>query len=265
MTNQVLFIQGGGEDAHDKWDDKIVESLERELGSDYAIRYPRMPHEADPTYAAWKAALKRQFDRRDDGAILIGHSIGGTILIRTLADEPPTLTFAGIFLIAAPFVGDGGWQSEDIKPLSDLGARLSEQTPIYTQAIPQAVVRRLSGRDHPVHSGASECRWEGVVQLRCYPHPSILFAIRSQWRSHASSGRQSDVLVDRVAGRRGNATKCAIGVLPITYQGDINRCPVGRPLVVIVLNANLRSCVWMHAGVQPVAQISGSIESMNCD
>ena len=95
MTTQVLFIQGGGENVHDKWDNRIVDSLERELGRDYAVRYPRMPHEAEPAYAAWKAALKRQFDRLDDGAILIGHSIGGTILIRTLADEPPRRTCAG--------------------------------------------------------------------------------------------------------------------------------------------------------------------------
>jgi predicted alpha/beta hydrolase family esterase len=174
MTHQVLFIQGGGEDAHDKWDNRMVESLERELGPDYAVRYPRMPHEADPKYAPWKAALERQLARLDEGAILIGHSIGGTILIRTLADEPPTLTVAGIFLIAAPFVGDGGWQNEDIEPFSDLGARLSKQTPIflyhgskdetaplehvylYAQTIPQAVVRRLSGRDHQLNNDMSE-------------------------------------------------------------------------------------------------------------
>jgi predicted alpha/beta hydrolase family esterase len=174
MTNQVLFIQGGGEETHDKWDNKLVESLKRELGPGYAVRYPRMPHEADPKYAAWKAALRRQLDRLDDGAILIGHSIGGTILIRTLADEPPTATVGGIFLIAAPFVGDGGWQSDDIEPLPDLGARLSEQTPIYlyhgskdetapfghvhlyAQSIPHAVVRRLSGRDHQLNNDMSE-------------------------------------------------------------------------------------------------------------
>jgi len=174
MTTQVLFIQGGGENVHDRWDNKIVESLERELGRDYAVRYPRMPHEADPKYAAWKAALKQQFDRLDDGAILIGHSIGGTILIRTLADEAPRRTCAGIFLIAAPFVGDGGWPSEDIEPLSDLGARLSPQTPIYlyhgskddtapvahvnlyAQAIPHAVVRQLPGRDHQLNNDMSE-------------------------------------------------------------------------------------------------------------
>ncbi len=174
MTHQVLFVQGGGEDVHDKWDNKIVESLERELGRDYAVHYPRMPHEADPAYAAWKAALKRQFDRLGEGAILVGHSVGGTILIRAVADEPPAVTFAGIFLIAAPFVGAGGWPSEDIEPLSDLGARLPEQTPIYlyhgskdetapfghlhlyAQAIPQAVVRGLSGRDHQLNNDLSE-------------------------------------------------------------------------------------------------------------
>jgi predicted alpha/beta hydrolase family esterase len=174
MTRTVLFVQGGGEDAHDHWDNKLVESLERELGPEYTIRYPRMPHEADPKYAAWRAALERHFDRLDAGAILIGHSIGGTILIRTLADGPATRTFAGIFLMAAPFVGKGGWQSEDVEPLSDLGVRLSSHTPIYlyhgskdetappghlllyAHAIPHAVVRRLSGRDHQLNNDMSE-------------------------------------------------------------------------------------------------------------
>ena len=104
MTDQVLFIQGRGEDTHEEWDNGIRESLERELGPDYAIRYPRMPHEADPKYAAWKAALKRHFVELDEGAILIGHSIGGAILIRTLADDPPNLSVGGVFFIAAPFL-----------------------------------------------------------------------------------------------------------------------------------------------------------------
>ena len=170
MTIQVLFVQGGGKRVHDEWDNKIVDSLERELGPDYTVRYPRMPNEANPTYADWKAGLKREFAGFDDGAILIGHSIGGTILIRTIVDDPPKQTIGGIFLIAAPFVGDGGWPSEDIDPLSDVGAALPEEAPIflyhgnkdetapfghvdlYAKAIPQAVVRRLSGRDHQLNN-----------------------------------------------------------------------------------------------------------------
>jgi hypothetical protein len=175
MTNQILFVQGGGgEGTHDEWDNKLVESLERELGPDYRIRYPRLPHEADPKYAAWKAVLETEFATLDDGAIFVGHSIGGTILIHALAENPPALTLGGIFLIAAPFVGAGGWPSEDIEPLADLGERLPGHTPIYlyhgnndetvpfghvdlySRAIPQAVVRRLFGRNHQLNDDMSE-------------------------------------------------------------------------------------------------------------
>jgi Predicted esterase of the alpha/beta hydrolase fold len=112
MKKQVLFIQGGGAGAHDEWDNKLVDSLRRELGPGYEIRYPRMPNEADPSYPTWKAALAEEIARLDDGAILIGHSIGGTILINALAEASPNRKLAGVFLIAAPFVGAGGWPSE---------------------------------------------------------------------------------------------------------------------------------------------------------
>ena len=174
MTNQVLFVQGGGENTHDEWDNKLVASLERELGPDYEIRYPRMPNEADPKYALWNSAIKKEFAKFNDGAVLVGHSLGGTILINVLAEEPPDWAPSGIFLIAAPFVGEGGWPSEDIKPISDLGARLPEQSRVYLyhgsedeiapfehiglyeKAIPQAVVRRLARRDHQLNENMSE-------------------------------------------------------------------------------------------------------------
>jgi hypothetical protein len=47
MTNQVLFIQGGGKRVHDEWDDKSVDSLERELGQDCVVHYPRVWRTAD--------------------------------------------------------------------------------------------------------------------------------------------------------------------------------------------------------------------------
>jgi predicted alpha/beta hydrolase family esterase len=48
-----------------------------------------MPNEADPTYARWKAALENELAKLHDGAIMVGHSIGGTILINVLGEEPP--------------------------------------------------------------------------------------------------------------------------------------------------------------------------------
>jgi|SRR5688572_11818058 len=99
MPHQLLFIQGGGADgAHDEWDNKLVDDLGRELGPDFEIRYPLMPHEADPRYSRWKAALMHEFGKLDDGAILVGHSIGGTMLINALVEEPPDLELGGIVL-----------------------------------------------------------------------------------------------------------------------------------------------------------------------
>ena len=174
MTRQVLFIQGGGAGVHDQWDNKLVDSLRRELGPGYEIRYPRMPDEANPSYAEWKAALATEIAALDDGAVLIGHSIGGTVLINALATTPPGRELAGIILVAAPFVGPGGWPSEDIKPIAYLGARLPPEVPVYlyhgsaddiapvahaelyAAAIPGAIVHRLDGRNHQLDDDLGE-------------------------------------------------------------------------------------------------------------
>jgi predicted alpha/beta hydrolase family esterase len=88
-TRQILFIQGGGPGAHDEWDDKLVESLRRQLGGGFEVRYPRMPDEGDPSYARWSAAIRREMPNLDDGAVVAGHSVGATILINALAEQPP--------------------------------------------------------------------------------------------------------------------------------------------------------------------------------
>jgi predicted alpha/beta hydrolase family esterase len=174
MTKQILFVQGGGEGTHDEWDNRLVASLKRELGPGYEIRYPYMPNEGDPSYDAWKVKLLNEIEALEDGAILVGHSLGGTILINAIAEQPPKRKLAGIFLIAAPFVGGGGWPSEDINPPKGMGARLPAGVPVYlyhgsadetapiahlalyAEAFPRAHVRRLEGRDHQLNEDLSE-------------------------------------------------------------------------------------------------------------
>jgi pimeloyl-ACP methyl ester carboxylesterase len=133
-----------------------------------------MPDEADPDYRRWSAFLRQELARLDDGAILAGHSIGGTILVHTLAEQPPPRRLAGLVLIAAPFVGEGGWPSDALPPAKDLGARLPQTLPVhlfhgsaddtappahldlYAKAIPQAVPHHLKGRDHQLNNDLSE-------------------------------------------------------------------------------------------------------------
>lgn len=174
MPKQILFIQGAGEAVHDQWDNKLVESLERELGSDYAVLYPRMPEEADPRYPIWKAALLKLLDGLDNGAVLVGHSIGATILLTVLADERPKFRPGALILIAPPFIGDGGWPSEDIVARADFSAMLPAGMPIlfyhgseddivppthaglYAKTIPAAVFRFLPHRNHQLDNDLSE-------------------------------------------------------------------------------------------------------------
>ena len=173
-TRQILFIQGGGAGVHDGWDDKLFESLKRELGEGYEVRYPRMPDEGNPSYARWAPAIHRELADLDEGAVVAGHSVGGTILINALAEQATERDLAAVILISAPFVGRGGWQSDELELPSDLGARLprgvlvhvfhgldDETAPplhaeLYARAIPQAQVHRLPGHDHQLNNDLSE-------------------------------------------------------------------------------------------------------------
>jgi len=170
----VLFVQGAGRDVHAAWDSKLVESLRRELGPRYDVRYPLMPNEADPKLATWRPVLERELASLRPGAVVVGHSVGGTMTIHVLADSAPVVALGAIVLIAAPFIGDGGWQSDDVEPRADLAERLPVTVPVflyhgeddaivpvahverYAEIIPRAHVRRLAGRDHQLNDDLSE-------------------------------------------------------------------------------------------------------------
>lgn len=173
MTAQLLFVQGAGEGAHDQWDNKLVENLEGQLGGGYSIHYPRMPNEDDPRYTSWKATLVEESKLLHDGAILVGHSLGGAILLHVLAEERFIFKPRALILIAVPFIGEGGWRSDDIKARTDFAEHLPARLPVflyhgtedqivpfahvqlYAQAIPQEVLRTVPHRDHQLNNDLS--------------------------------------------------------------------------------------------------------------
>ena len=174
MTRQIVFIQGGGASVHDDWDDKLVDSLTRELGDGWEVRYPRMPDEEDPSYAQWSTAIRHEVAASDERAVVVGHSVGGTILINVLADGSTARRLGAIVLIAAPFVGLGGWPGDEFELPCDLGARLPQGVPVhvfhgladdtappshaelYARAVPHAQLHLLPGRGHQLDNDLSE-------------------------------------------------------------------------------------------------------------
>jgi pimeloyl-ACP methyl ester carboxylesterase len=133
-----------------------------------------VPDEDDPDYERWRRELEGEFEALEDGALVVGHSLGATILVRMLLQHPPERAFGAIILIAPPYVGDGDWPSAEFEFPADLGARLPDGVPVhifqglddeivppshadaYDRAIPQARLHRLPGRDHQLGDDMSE-------------------------------------------------------------------------------------------------------------
>jgi uncharacterized protein len=162
MKKQVLFIQGGGEGAYAE-DENLAASLQDALGTEYDVVYPHMPDEDDPQYEAWAAQISKELALLSDKAIIVGHSVGGAVLLRYLSEENIDRPLAGIFVIAAPYWGAEDWQAD-----------LPEELPIYlyhslddkvvpfahlggfAQKFPQATTREFGGRGHQFNNDLSE-------------------------------------------------------------------------------------------------------------
>ena len=100
MKRELLFVQGGGQGTHDKWDNELVGSLRLNLGQGYRIHYPRMPSEDDPSYALWKTALEGEFESLQDGAAKVAGraTISSCLptLVRGFPKASPSTSFTGL-------------------------------------------------------------------------------------------------------------------------------------------------------------------------
>jgi predicted alpha/beta hydrolase family esterase len=171
-ARQVLFIQGGGEGAF-LADKPLAESLRRSLGPDYQVHYPAMPNEGDPNDETWRAEIRRQLDEIGGDTLLVGHSIGAYVVVSFLVRDRGRSTLPGVFLIATPFVGEGGWQVSDLAMPEDFVEVLPSGVPIffyhprdddvvpfahlglYRQKIRQATMRELESGGHQLNNDLS--------------------------------------------------------------------------------------------------------------
>ncbi|HTE43395.1 MAG TPA: alpha/beta fold hydrolase [Steroidobacteraceae bacterium] len=126
----VLFIQGGGEGAYDE-DQSLADSLQRALGSHYEVRYPRMPAEADPNVESWKRKIASELPSVQGKVVLVAHSLGGSILLRYLAEEKVEGPIDGLFLLAAPSRDEDHWNFDDLELPADTAEKLARIPRIF--------------------------------------------------------------------------------------------------------------------------------------
>src|SRR5262245_19787463 len=106
---QVLFICGGGEGGYEA-DTKLAVSLRVALGTAYDVRYPQMPNEDTPDFG-WGRQIGKEIAAIKGQVILVGHSLGASMLLKYLSEHAINDPIGGIFLLATPFWSrDEDWQ-----------------------------------------------------------------------------------------------------------------------------------------------------------
>jgi predicted alpha/beta hydrolase family esterase len=170
VRKQILFIHGAGNQHNPLGSGKLVASLRQQLGSDYLVLAPDMPDPDHPRYLPWRDQIEQELGKLDVDALLIGHSLGGSMLLKCLAEGTYQKPIAGLFLVAVPYWGKQDWELEYAVP-DDFASRLppirqlflyhsrsDEDVPFsslrhYQEQLPQATVRVLDGKEHSFTEG----------------------------------------------------------------------------------------------------------------
>ncbi len=131
MKKQILFIHGGScyekmEDLYEylrtkpinlNKDKKWTELLNINLGENYEVISPTMPIKHNADYEAWKIWFERYVEFIEKEVILIGHSLGGTFVLKYLSENSFSKRISQLHLIA-PAVFDDGLTSEKLLTFS---------------------------------------------------------------------------------------------------------------------------------------------------
>jgi predicted alpha/beta hydrolase family esterase len=171
MTTKVLFLQGAGEGAY-TGDKKLADSVQAALGPDYEVIYPPMPNEGSPEYALWKDAILNQLQQLGSGVIIAGHSLGPSVALKVLVEEPVEPP-AALFLAASPFWGAEDWEVDEYVLPADFAQQLPESMPVflyhcrddevvpfshlamYAEKLPKATIREFDSGGHQFNDDLS--------------------------------------------------------------------------------------------------------------
>jgi predicted alpha/beta hydrolase family esterase len=130
MSKNLIFFHGGGSQEDYEADAKLVASLKQKLGAGYAVHYPLLPNNGTPDLGR-RQQIEHEISLSEDNVILVGHSLGASMLLACLSEIKIRKKIAGIFLLATPFwTGSEEW----VKPFKlqrDFAKQLNTKTPSF--------------------------------------------------------------------------------------------------------------------------------------
>ena len=161
----MLFVHGGGDRGYEA-DAPLAASLAQHLGANYDVRYPKMPDDTASPDFGWPRKIAGEIGPMPDDIVLVGHSLGASMLLKYLSENRVAARVRGVFLLATPFwSGKEEWE-RGLKLREDFASALPRDVPIflyhcqddeevsishlaiYEEKLPRAIVRKVPAGGH---------------------------------------------------------------------------------------------------------------------
>jgi predicted alpha/beta hydrolase family esterase len=197
MPIDVLFIHSAGAQSGEQGSTPFVRQLRRALGPGYRVTCPTMPLPEAPSYARWHRELEKRLAGGRRYPVLVGHSLGGSVLLKHLSEQDGTCAATSLHVVAAPYWGSADWQVDEFQLRDGFARHLpsplqvhlyqSEDDEVvaidhlarYAQALPAAKVVKLGQGGHTFPHGLPELARD-IQAMRVPP------------RAHAAAPRAQD-------------------------------------------------------------------------
>ena len=166
----VLFIHSAGPQGDGEGSSALLAGLKASLPPETELVAPQMPEPDNPVAEPWIAACHSAISGVEGDLILVGHSLGGSIILQTLAKFGLPKGLLGVVTLASPFWNAPDWQVEsfalsgqEAEKLLDLPRLIlvqgeadevvaADHPERYKALLPIAEIRRLAGIDHEAAS-----------------------------------------------------------------------------------------------------------------
>ena len=169
---KILFAHSAGPQyGKGKGSYDLVRYLKSKLSGEFEILFPTIEKPNSPTYVKFKKMFASAFAKINEPVILIGHSLGGSTLLKYLSEEKPDISILALFLISTPH-----WKSDmkefelkrnfadSLKEIPIVFLYHSKNDPevpfehlkFYVNSFKTAIVRELPGKEHTFSKGLPE-------------------------------------------------------------------------------------------------------------
>jgi len=170
----LLFVQGAGDMWEPEGSGVLLNYLREQLGDLVDIVGPEMPDAAiGPHYDKWRDQITRELAAIDGAALVVGHSVGASVVVKCLSEKKAPTNVSALFLVSTPWWGPDGWGYDEFGLADDFEKRLPavptflyqsrgdphvpfEHLGIYERHLSDAQLRVIEGTEHSFTDGLPE-------------------------------------------------------------------------------------------------------------